>query len=979
MDFRVLGPLEVWADNHQVGVGGQRQLALLAVLLMDAGAAVSVDRLTAAVWGDRTPTGALNAVQACVSRLRQALGRDRIVSTSAGYRLELDDDELDARCFARLAAGGTAALASGDAAAAARLLTEALALWRGPAFADFADAPFARAEVARLEESRLTAVEQRIDAELRCGRHDQVVGELETLVARHPLRERLHGQLMLALYRCGRQADALDTYQMARHVLRDELGLEPGRDLVALQAAVLEHDHALDVPVAPPPHNLPSPTTRLVGRGRELAETQALLRQPGVRLLTLTGAGGIGKTRLALALADSLRADYPGGTFVAWLAAVGDSSDVVSAIAAALQVRGDPSEPLSATVARTLTGPDTLLVLDTFEHVLPAVPLVAELLASCPRLRILVTSRASLHVSGEHEYVVPPLQLPGVADAIDLAALAECEAVALFVDRAAAVRPGFVLSAANASSVGEICVRLDGLPLAIELAAARTKVLPPPELLIRLEHRLTLLTGGPRDLPARQQTLRSTIDWSYRLLGPREQELFEHIAVFVGGATLPAIEAVCLDGDDLLDGLAALIDNSLLVRYDRAPDPRYVLLDTVREYALDRFTSRTAADQVRRRHAEFFLALAEAGEKGLRTAQHQVWLQRLDAEHGNLRDAFNTLRAEPDSRLCLRLATALMRWWEARDSSEGRHWLTAALHRKDKPHPERAKALYGLGRLALFQGDYPAATVALRESAAHAERLGETETRILALGLLGWALEEQGDHAETRTITADCLLALGTLADPWVRSEALTIVGCLLNYSGAFDQAAQLQRESLDLCRPLGDEQSIAESLNNLGYTLLMMSELTQARRYLEEGLAVARRVDDAFRITLTLGNLGLVSLFEQRYPESIQHLTENARLCQQRGDRRLLGEALLGLAGAHAGCSHPQHAARLAGAADALQLFMQALPDAFLRAEVDRCLSLAWKELGDPTYTALMAEGRQMAVDDAVQYAMTAATALRS
>jgi predicted ATPase len=297
--------------------------------------------------------------------------------------------------------------------------------------------------------------------------------------------------------------------------------------------------------------------------------------------------------------------------------------------------------------------------------------------------------------------VVPPLQLPDVTDAIDVAAVAESEAAALFVDRAVAVRPGFALTIANARSVAEICIRLDGLPLAIELAAARTKLLDPPDLLIRLERRLALLTGGPRDSPPRQQTLRAAIDWSYQLLGPVEQELFEQLAVFVGGSTLAAVEAVCRSGDESLDGLATLLDNSLLVRRDSPPDTRYLLLDTVREYALERLVDSATMDHLRRRHAKFFLGLADAGEEGLRTAEHMVWLQRFDAEHGNLREAFQTLLAEPDSRACLRLATALMRWWEARNCSEGRQWLTDALQR-DQPHPERAKALYGLGRLALF-------------------------------------------------------------------------------------------------------------------------------------------------------------------------------------------------------------------------------------------------------------------------------------
>lgn len=971
MDVRVLGPLDVLVDGHPVAAGGRQQRTVLAALVLDAGSVVSVDRLVDAVWGAQPPAEAVNAVQGYVSGLRRVLGRERIVTTGAGYRLLLRAGELDADQFTQLAAAGSASLAAGDAAGAARLLSEALSLWRGAALAEFSDAPFAEAAVSRLEQARLEAIEQRIEADLACGRHSAVIGELEALAAAHPTRERLHAQLMLALYRCQRQAEALAAYQVADRSLRDELGIEPGPELSALQAAILAHDPALDLSVMPAPHNLPAPVSELVGRAREVREVRQILQRPGIRLLTLTGAGGIGKTRLALAVADSIRADYPGGTFVVWLAAISDPADVTSAIAATLNVTGTPAEPLVKTLARTIGTSNMLLVLDNFEHVLPAAKAVADLLTGCPKLRILVTSRAVLHVSGENEYLVPPLQLPDVADAASLAELAESEAVALFVACASRVQRDFALTTSNTRSVAEICVRLDGLPLAIELAAARTKLLAPADLLTRLDHRLALLTGGPRDLPARQQTLRATVEWSYQLLGRGAQALFEQLAVFVGGATFSAIEAICSDDDERLDALAELLDKSLLVSQDGGDlETRFMLLETVREYAIELQSGRSAeADRVRQRHAEYYLTLAEAGERGLRTVGHALWLRRFDAEQGNLREAFHTLLEYSGDRGAPRLAVALLPWWEARDITEGRRWLTASV-RSEAATPERARALYSLGRLALFQGDYHCALVSLRESAALAEQLEEPVTRLLALGMLGWVLEEQGDHSETPDLIARCMRILEAVTDRWIRAEALRDIGTLLLHAKDVQRAVQFQRESLALRRQLGD-QNIADSLNNLGSTLLFVGDYDQARENLEDGLAIARRLNDAFRVSLILGNIGLVSLFQHRYAESVDELTETARLSHLQGDRRVLSEALLGLSGAHSACCHPEDAARLAGAAEAAYAEIGGKPDPPIEAEVKRCLAAAHDALGDAQYAALSAEGRAMSTDAVVRYAL--------
>jgi predicted ATPase/DNA-binding SARP family transcriptional activator len=998
MQFRILGPLEVLDDEGRpLALGGAKQRALLATLLLHGNEVVSVDRLIDELWGENPPDTASHILQVYVANLRKMLEPARARRAAGGilrrqppgYLVEVGPDELDLRAFLRLAVEGRAALAAGDPSSAAHLLRSALELWRGPALADVVLEVSGQGEVTRLEERRLAVLEECLDAELNCGRHAEVVGELQALVAADPLRERLRGQLMVALYRCGRQAEALDVYRSTRKTLAEELGIDPGPVLQELERAILAQASEL----APPPpsryptrasvvpdhtqagearHNLPAATSRLIGRAVELAGLRQVLRRDDVRLLTLTGPGGIGKTRLALAAAESAREGYPGGTFVVWLAGIGDSADVMTAVARALEVTGNPTEPLAVTVARTLAGRETLLLLDNFEHVLSAAPLLAELLAAAPGLRLLVTSRARLRLSGEHEYPVPPLRLPRPALAGDLAAVADCEAVALFVERAVAVRPGFTLSGSNVGPVAEICLRLDGLPLAIELAAARSRVLAPQELLKRLERRLAILTGGPRDLPARQQTLRATIDWTYQLLGPAERQLFEQFALFIGGATLAATEAICSVGDaEPLDVLEQLLDKSLLQRDDTSGQPRYLLLETVREYALERFDQRADVQPMRQRHAEFFLDVAEAGEAGLRTAEHPAWLRRFDADHGNLRAAFETLLAGPDPAPAQRLAAALWRWWESRDPNEGRRWLAAALDGRGQPGAIRAKALYALARITLLQGEHGEAIALLRESLALSERHGSLELAVLARGLLGWGLAEIGNQSEAQATLAGYLAAVHSLLDPWARAEALNYLGAAL-ISWDVEGSVERFQESLALRRRLGDQQSIGHSLNNIGCTLLGTGQYRQAGDHLAESLEIGRQLRDELMITLALNNLGQLALFEHRYDDSVRTLTENTRLCAQRGDRRILTETLPVLAAAHAGCARPEHAARLTGASEGINPLLTLVP--FVQAEVGRHLAKARQELGDAGFAALAAEGRRMSLDAVAGYTQAVA-----
>jgi predicted ATPase/DNA-binding SARP family transcriptional activator len=632
LEFRVLGPLQVAKEGRLLPLGGLKQRGLLALLLLDRNRVVPRDRLVDALWGESPPASAANSIQIYVSKLRRLLGDGEtagaIVTEPPGYRLRVPPGELDADRFERLIAQGSEALRAGEAERAEKAFADALTPWRGPPFADFTAEPFAQAEIARIEQLRLHALEQRIEALLSLGRHVEVLAELPTLIDQHPLEEQLRAQLMVALYRSGRQADALVAYQDFRRFLGDELGLDPGPDLREIERRVLSQDPALVAPVAPsrgpeqspaapaepPPAaaltqtNLPVPLTPLIGREQELEEAGRLLRAQ--RLITLTGPGGSGKTRLALQLAVDAIDDFPDGVVWVPLQALRDPELVLPTIALALGT------------AETLTeaGADRrlLLVLDNFEQLLSSASRLVPLSAQLPHLKLLVTSREPLHLGGEYEYPVAPLR--------------EREAVALFIERAKATKPDFT----DDGAVVEICRRLDGLPLALELAAARIKALSAAELLKRLDKRLPMLTGGSRDAPERQRTLRATIAWSYELLAPDEQRAFARLAVFAGGCTLEAAEGAC--GTDL-DTVAALIDKSLL----RREGDRYFMLETIREYAVERLEESGELNELRQRHADYYLEQARSVELLIRSPQAAGAIDQLEPEHDNLRAALQWL------------------------------------------------------------------------------------------------------------------------------------------------------------------------------------------------------------------------------------------------------------------------------------------------------------------------------------------------
>jgi predicted ATPase/DNA-binding SARP family transcriptional activator len=607
-EYRVLGAIEAVRNGEALALGGLRQQALLALLLLHPGRAVGADQLAEEVWHGNPPSGAATTIRVYISRLRTSL-TDAVISRSdAGYAIGVHADCVDAHRFERLVAEGREAVARGAAGRAVSRFDEALELWRGRPFGSLADDGALALEAKRLEELHILALEDRIEAALQLGRDAELVDELEKLLDEHPYRERLWRHLMLALYRAGRQADALAGYRRARTLLDDELGIEPGPELRALEQAILQHE----VPKIEAPeerHNLPAPLTSFVGRRRELAELRDLLERS--RLVTLTGIGGVGKTRLALEVARELVPDFSDGVYFVDLGLVADPALVPTQVARSLELQEHAGTPLIDLLLHRLRETQLLLVLDNCEHVTQGcAQLTAALLESCPRLHVLMTSREPLGVFGEFEFQVLPLGVPSGDDDPDEARASE--AVHLFLERARAVRQRPDDDTAVATA-GRICRDLEGLPLAIELAAARTKALSLDEISERLSDRFRFLVSWRRLATARHRTLREAIDWSYELLAPAERSLLRQASVFGGGFRLSAAADICLGGDEerALTLVERLVDASLLNPEEADAATRYRLLETVREYAAGRLREAGEENAVKSAHARYYLELAE--------------------------------------------------------------------------------------------------------------------------------------------------------------------------------------------------------------------------------------------------------------------------------------------------------------------------------------------------------------------------------
>ena len=843
MRIGILGPLTVERDGRPVEVAGARLRMLLARLAVDAGQSVSARSLADAIWDGDLPADEPHALQSLVSRLRRALGEAELIEQSAGgYRLAVDPSDVDAARFSALAAEGAAGLRDGNPEAAGRILGEALTLWRGPALADLAPTGELAVAAASLDDRRLAARVDRAAAEMALGRSAALVSELEALAAEHPLHERVAGHLIQALSAAGRQADALAVYERVRGRLSEELGVAPSPELAQIHLAVLQGERPAPVEArAEGRSNLGVRLTSFVGREPELERIGELL--PQHRLVTLVGAGGAGKTRLANEVGDRAAGLVGDGVWLVELAPVAAETDIAPAILGSLGLREVQMLGTKSTIAATdamshllevLADKDTLLVLDNCEHLLePVAGHVDELLAGCAGLRIMCTSREPLGITGEMIVPIAPLQLP--AAELPAAEALAVPAVRLFADRAQAASAGFAVDDDTAATVIEVCRRVDGLPLAIELAAARLRSMTLPQLAARLDDRFRLLTGGSRTAMARQRTLRAVVDWSWDLLDEHERALLRRLAVFSGGAILEDVEAVCASGpvsaEDVFDLLCALVDKSLLALVD-ADRPRYRMLETIREYGLERLGEAGELAATRRAHAAHFAGLAIEAAPHLRRADQLVWLARLRADHDNILAALRALGDTGEVALLLRAVVALLWFWLLAGSrQEVLAWTAFAAAVPGDADPMDRLLVDGVHALAGAIGG-PAGGdpwEPLQMTLAQIENADLSSYPLLA------ALRPMLAVAMGRERVLELLERSASHPDPWVRATVPFVRVQITENEGDMEGMAAALDEAIRAFAEVGDRWGLATTMSELSGLRILDGDLDGAEAALEQ------------------------------------------------------------------------------------------------------------------------------------------------
>lgn len=803
-----------------------------------------------------------------------------------------------------------------------------------------------------------------------------------------------------ALYRCARLTDAAHggqvllssaTAELVREALPAAADL---RDLGDHRLKDLQRPERVFQLVAPGlavdfpalrtlesfPNNLPVQPTPLIGREREVITARSLLQHPETRLLTLTGPGGVGKTRLGLQLAADVHREFPNGTFFVDLAPVISADLVIPSIAKTLSVQETTNRPILDSLKEYLRDRQLLLVLDNFEHVLASAAQVADLLSACPRLKALVTSREALHLRSEHQFPVPPLSLPNRSRGESVDQVTRYEAIRLFIERAQAAKPEFAISDRNAYAIVEVCHRLDGLPLAIELAAARVNVFSPQALLARLEHRLATLTSGPRDVPVRQQTLRQAIAWSYDLLTPGEQMLYRRLAVFVGGCTLTAAEAVVAGGGldlglDVVNGMASLVDKSLLRREETPGDLRFRMLETIREHALERLTTAGEADRFERAHADFYLEFAEQAEPGLHEGGRQAdWMERLTEDHDNLRAALSWFTRHGPADHGLRLAAALSRFWRIRGYfAEGRERMAELLARPAARTrtPARAKVLHSAGLFASHQGEYVEARALFEESLDIYRELGD-------LGGTGWALIDlgivtryEGNHRAARSLLEEGLVSVKQAGDTKGMAAALGNLGLIARDQGDAGVAEAHLDQSLALWRHLGDRVGIGWTLTGLAMIARAQGKFEVAQARIGESLAVWSELGDRQNAANVLSTAASLALDQGEHSVAQARLAESLGIFQDLGDRRGIAFVLEGFAGLAAAEAQPLRAHCLAATATTLRRLIGAGPPPAWRADLERHLEAASRGLSRDALEEASARGRSMTLTEAIAFAL--------
>ena len=969
LELRLLGAFEVVAGGRSLPLGGVRQRAVLARLALSANELVPTDQLVDQVWGGAPPGGAVTTLQVYVSHLRKALNATSatIETRRPGYVLVVDPAAIDARRFEDLVQRAELRGPVDPAEAAARL-REALALWRGPALADFAYEPFASVEASRLEELRLRALELRLEADLALGRAGDVVAELESFVAEHPLREAFWGQLMLALYRSGRQGEALRTYRRAADHLGEELGLEPSAALQRLEQAILVQDPSLDAearPVAgaPTAAPLPAPLTTFVGRQRELAQVEDLVSH--ARMVTLTGAGGSGKTRLALETATRARETVDGVWFVE-LATLADPTLVAPAVATALGLREEPDQPAEAIIVEALAERECLLVVDNCEHVLQAAAdLCATLLAACPRLRVLATSREPLDIGGEVAWTVPVLPAPaGVPASVDV--LLRFDAAKLFVERATTASPGFAPTADDIADIAAICLCLDGIPLAIELAAARLRTLSLAQVAARLDDRFRLLVSGRRDVQPRQRTLRAAVEWSYDLLDEQERATFDRASRFAAPFSLEAAEEVCAGGEveagGVLELVSSLVTKSLVSHVTGADGaPRYRMLESLRSFAQERLEARGEQAATAARHARHFTAAAENAVPSLVGSSFQGTLNRLEAEHDDYRTALGWLVESDEADGATRLAAALWPFWDhGYYGREGRSWLRRVLALDGADPAWRLRALVGSVYLAFLEEDLDEVLARSAEGLELNARVDDPRSKAMLLSAQAEVLRMREDGLDrAEAVGAEAVALFAEVGDQQGEADARRVMTLLAWDRGDLERARAMAERCLELSLAVGDVAKSAGAASMLGGLARERGELELAQRFYEQSLAEFSEAREPWGAAHVIRSLATLAFDQGDHERALRFGEESLDRYERLGGHlRGIPESLKAMADACYIGGDLDRADRLAGdalrrfrelgfAGDLVSALYSAARIALALGDVDRAEALADEALG--------------------------------
>jgi predicted ATPase/DNA-binding SARP family transcriptional activator len=1043
----LLGPVVVEADGGPIVLHGLFETALLARLALEPGRTVSSGRLIGDLWGEKVGVDPTSNLWTLVHRLRRALGADGglVRRGSGGYALALPPDQVDVGRFEMIIGqvhdrSAPLALDQGRS-----LLRQALALWRGKPLAGLENLPFHRAQEARLAAAHLALAVELVDAELAAGKHAEVVSELEGLVAEYPFEERLWAQLMMALYRCGSQTAALRTGSKLRTMLAEQLGIGPSPMVQSLEAAILAQDAKLDwsppsaaiplsvasatavqpqrgrdlgvqelkdlgrpeplppvqasvLPVgfpglwsrnsAEPANNLPRCLSTFVGRPAELAEIRSLVNSS--RLVTLTGAGGSGKTRLALEVTRRLLDTSNDGVFFVDLAPIAEADRLPGALAAAIGVRQEAGRSLTELLVEVLSDQDLLIILDNCEHLVDACAKFADQLnRGCPQVHLLATSREPLGIDGERVYRVPPLSLPSEG-ASSLEEIRAADAVELFLERARAHDPTFALDGSTASLVASICRRLDGMPFAIELAAARSASMSLAHLNDRLDQRLRLLTEGARTALPRQRTLRATVDWSFDLLSRPEQAVLVRLSVFSGGFELEAAEALCATGSvvvaEVADLLGTLVNKSLVVAERSSGSLRYRLLETVRQYAAERFLAAegdAGARQVRNDHAQFYLRLAETAAPELMGRRQGEWFKRLDLEWDNIRAMIGYLFAEPDrTEELLRLGVALQRFFGSRGHLEAIATLRGALERPDPvPASLRARALCFTGHVVSYtlgidsRLEMRTARQLCQKGLEMAREIDDAELVAEALYALAWTAHMQGETGQAALLGQEALQVARAVGDPRLVGLALS---CLAREEAAPARRRTLWLEALACLRQAGDIYYSLPQLWGLAALELETGRLDAARALYEEAIVAGQEIAAPVDLGDWWGSLGWVLLLQGELEEAAVSARKSLIACRRVGRRGGTASAMFKLACCATGLGNYPLAAKLTGALDAWAGHINDLvPDkAYKWSPLEQKMQDDNRErlhraLGEAEFERVYIEGSGLSVDEAADLAL--------